>query len=162
MCDVHVNASELSSSALKKPPLSASNTNSNMRRQADRRSLFNQLPHVNTQQRRSIPNFHLPNSAQFRRCDNEEDSESEEEEARKEEGDSDDDNGAEQEHVDGGESIAEVNENKEEEEDDDVDLGYNDDGPLEKWGSKCKAKVTIIAELKKEVSLIHQYIPEGE
>jgi hypothetical protein len=45
---------------------------------------------------------------------------------------------------------------------DDTDDTDNEDGPLEPWGNKCKAKLAIITELKKESSPIHQFIPTGE
>ena len=36
------------------------------------------------------------------------------------------------------------------------------DKPIEKWCKICKAKLAIIAKLKKEMSPIHQFIPTGE
>jgi hypothetical protein len=125
-----------------------------MLRQAHQRNLFQQ-PYVSAQHWRS-----LPNSSQFRRRDDK-GSESEDEDSEKEKAESDDDvdddnDDDEQEHED-------VIKSTIEDDDDNFDLTYNNlTGPLEQWGNKCQAKIAIIAELKKNVSLIHQYIPDGE
>jgi hypothetical protein len=34
--------------------------------------------------------------------------------------------------------------------------------PIEYWEKTCKAKLAIIAELKQEVSPIHQFLPTGK
>ena len=57
-------------------------------------------------------------------------------------------------------SVADGSEETEEEEE---NYDYNNDvGPLEPWGNKCKAKLVIVDELKKDTSCIHDFIPSGE
>lgn len=126
-----------------------------MLRQAHRRNLLVQEPYVSAQHWRS-----LPNSSQFRRRD-EEGSESEDEDSEKEKAESDDD--VDDNDDDDEQEREDVIKSTIEDDDDNVDLTYNNlTGPLEQWGNKCQAKIAIIAELKKNVSLIHQYIPDGE
>ena len=131
-------------------------TQNTMLRQTHRRNLLVQQPYVNTQHWRS-----LPNSSQFRRRDNEgSESEDEDSEKEKEESDGDDDDNNDDDEKEREEFIKSTSED---DDDDNVDLTYNYlTGPLEQWGNKCQAKIAIIAELKENVSLIHQYIPEGD
>ena len=58
-------------------------------------------------------------------------------------------------------SAAENSSETEVEEENDYDYN-NDVGPLEPWGNACKAKLAIVAELKKDASIIHNFIPSGE
>lgn len=102
---------------------------------------------------------HLPNSSDYRQCYSS-DSDGEEE-VGLDSSENDDD-----ESVDNQPDPCIENKQSEgddtTEEEEDADLEYNNyDGPVEKWGNKCKAKQIIISEMKKEVSAIHQYIPAG-
>jgi hypothetical protein len=105
----------------------------------------------------------LPNWSQYR--DAEDSSDDDDDDG----GDNDEDAGAEEVDVEEKDDVHDGNEDIQQEQADDddgsdgEDLDHNnEDVPLEKWGKTCKAKVAIVAALKKETSPIHQYIPGGE